>query len=146
MKLSRRVRYALRLMIDIARHGEDERPVNLSQIARSSQMPHRYLEQLVMPLRKASLVKATIGRGGGYSLGQPAGSIKIGQIVEAMTGPIQIVECIGDPQTCALIDDCQCHLLYSVINRRISQVLDDYSLADLLDASWPDRVHEEGLV
>ena len=101
MKLSRRVRYALRLMIDIARHGEDERPVNLSQIARSSQMPHRYLEQLVMPLRKASLVKATIGRGGGYSLGQPAGSIKIGQIVEAMTGPIQIVECIGDPQTCA---------------------------------------------
>ena len=140
MRLTKGVRYALRMMLDIAKHGEADKPVTLHQVARNTSMPRRYLEQLVIPLKKACLLKGTTGRGGGYTLTRRTSEIKIGEIVEVMAGPIHIVECIGDPESCMLSDVCKCRPLYSLINRRIADVLYEYSLADMLDEGWSSNV------
>ena len=77
MKLSTRARYALRMMVEITRQANGEKKVSLSQIARSSNLPRRYLEQLAIGLKKASLITGISGKGGGYILG-PSHAIQAG--------------------------------------------------------------------
>jgi len=71
MKLSTRARYALLMMIEIAKQAHEEKKVSLNQVARSSDLPRRYLEQLAIGLKNASLIIGISGKGGGYILTRP---------------------------------------------------------------------------
>lgn len=139
MKLSTRGRYSLRLMLDIARHQEDGNPVSLTSVVDRTGLSRGYLEQLAMALRTAGLLRGIAGRHGGYQLARPLTEIRLNDILEATIGPICIVNCIEEPETCLESKDCECRLVYALINDRISQVLREYSLADLLDE---DRLAE----
>jgi Rrf2 family transcriptional regulator, cysteine metabolism repressor len=136
LKLSTRARYALRLMLEIAKQADRNIPVSLHQVARQAEMPRRYLEQLVIGLKNASLIRGVSGKVGGYCLTKPAGEIKIGAIIESAIGPVNIVDCVSDPRRCLKADVCECRLLWSLINGRISDVLNEFSLADMLDKKW----------
>ncbi|MBI4832862.1 MAG: Rrf2 family transcriptional regulator [Candidatus Lindowbacteria bacterium] len=100
MKLNTRARYALRAMIQIARSSHDGKPVNLSDIAAKTSLSRRYLEQLVIPLKNASLLKGMSGKEGGYVLARPPEKIKVGDIIQAAIGPINIVQCVNDTDSC----------------------------------------------
>ena len=139
MKLSTRGRYALRLMLDIARNYVDGTPVSLTSVVERTGLSRGYLEQLAMALRTAGLLRGIAGRHGGYQLARPLDKIHLNDILEATIGPICIVNCIDEPETCLKSNDCECRLVYSLINDRIAQVLAEYSLADLLNE---DRLAE----
>jgi Rrf2 family transcriptional regulator, cysteine metabolism repressor len=143
MRLSKGVRYALRLLVDIAKNSDGTTRVTLSRVAEHTHMPRRYLEQLVIPLRKASLLKGTTGRGGGYVLGREPGDISIKEVVEVMVGPIDITKCILDKESCALSSGCECRLLYGLVNQRIDEVLGEYSIRDLVSDDWPQKALEK---
>jgi len=136
MRLTTRARYALRMMLDLARHGGLEKPVSLAAVADRTDISRCYLEQLAMAMRNARLVRGVAGRYGGYRLTEPPERITVGQIVEAATGPVCVVDCIDDPASCPRAEDCECRLVYSLVNERIAEVLREYTLADLLDPSW----------
>jgi len=136
MRISTRGRYALRMMLDIAKHGTSGSPVSLSSVSDRTGISHGYLEQLAPALRAARLVKSVAGRHGGYRLARPASEISIRQIIESSIGPVCIVDCVEEPETCLRADFCECRVVYSLINQRIAQVLDEFSLEDLLDPSW----------
>jgi len=136
VKLSTRARYALRLMLQIAKQADRNIPVSLQQVARQGEMPRRYLEQLVIGLKNASLIRGVSGKVGGYCLTKPAGEIKIGAIIESAIGPVNIVDCVNDPRQCLKADVCECRLLWAVINGRIVDVFNEISLADMLDKKW----------
>jgi len=136
MRLTTRARYALRMMLDLARHGGLEKPVSLAAVAARTDISRGYLEQLAMAMRNARLVRGVAGRYGGYRLTEPPERITVGQIVEAATGPVCVVDCIDDPASCPRAEDCECRLVYSLVNERIAEVLREYTLADLLDPSW----------
>lgn len=136
VKLSTRARYALRLMLQIAKQADRNIPVSLQQVARQGDMPRRYLEQLVIGLKNASLIRGVSGKIGGYCLTKPAGEIKIGAIIESAIGPVNIVDCVNDPRQCLKADVCECRLLWAVINGRIVDVFNEISLADMLDKKW----------
>jgi Rrf2 family protein len=136
VKLSTRARYALRLMLEIAKQADRNIPVSLQQVARQGEMPRRYLEQLVIGLKNASLIRGVSGKIGGYCLTKPAGEIKIGAIIESAIGPVNIVDCVNDPRQCLKADVCECRLLWAVINGRIVDVFNEISLADMLDKKW----------
>jgi Rrf2 family protein len=136
MRLTTRARYALRLMLDVARNGEDGTPVSLASVSERTGISRGYLEQLALGLRNSRLVRGVAGRYGGYKLSEPASDITIGQIVEAAIGPICLVDCLEDPTTCPRADFCECRIVYALINERIAEVLREYTLADLLDPSW----------
>ena len=133
MKLSTRARYALRSMIAIDRLTNDGKPASLKRVSRLTRTSRRYLEQLAIGLKDAALLKGVSGRSGGYLLARPAREIKVGQIVEAAIGPIAIADCLQEQEICIQADFCECRCLYMLINERIKQVLNEYSLADLSD-------------
>jgi Rrf2 family protein len=124
------------MMLDVARNGGSERPVSLASVAERTGISRGYLEQLVLGLRNARLVRGVAGRYGGYRLTERPSDITVGQIVEAAIGPIFLVDCLEDPATCNRADFCECRVVYSLINDGIAEVLREYTLADLLDPNW----------
>ncbi len=136
MRLSTRARYALRMMLDVARNGGESEPVSLTDVARRTGLSRGYLEHLAQALRNARLIRGRAGRRGGYQLAEAPSQLTIGQIITATIGPVCIVDCIEDPVGCPRSDYCECRVVYSLINERIVEVLEEYTLADLLDPGW----------
>jgi Rrf2 family protein len=142
MKLSTRARYALRMMLDIARNGRSGDQVSLASVAERTDLSRGYLEQLAAGLRNARLLRAASGRRGGYRLAVSPAEITIRQILQAAIGPICVVDCLEEPATCPRAETCECRVVYQLINRGIADALEAYTLADLLDPSWV-RTHGE---
>jgi Rrf2 family protein len=132
MKLSTRARYALRMMVAIARETERTGITSLNDVAVETSISRRYLEQLAIALKQATLIRGITGKGGGYLLTRPAREISLGEIVEAAIGPINIVECVARPETCLEADICECRWVYQTINDRIVSVLRELRLDDLV--------------
>lgn len=129
------------MMIAIAgEHGEAH--VSLGHIARQTQISRRYLDQLAHSLKQAALIRGISGRSGGYQLTRPATEITLGEIIEASIGPINVVECIRQPDACINASVCKCRWVYNEINRRIEQVLQRITLAELADPRPFDPTHE----
>ena len=141
MKINTRARYALRMIMDIAKHSGSE-PVPLKDVAGRQNISKRYLAQLTIPLRSASILKSVWGMNGGYMLTKPPSDIRILDIVEAMDGPISIIDCVTDPNICINIEYCKCRPVYLLINKSINDVLGKYTIADLMDGNCKDEIGE----
>ncbi len=133
MKLSTRARYALRLVLDIAKEGGESRPISLAGAAERSGLSRGYLEQLALSLRAARLLVGVSGRKGGYRLARPAAEITVGDVVKATIGEISIVACLADPTVCGREESCETRPVYDLINTRVNQVLSEYTIGDLMD-------------
>lgn len=132
MKLSTRGRYGLRAMIDMAQNL-DTGPIVARTIAERQGISERYLEQLMVPLKRAGLVKSIRGSQGGYFLGGDPDKITAGDIIRVLEGPIAPVECVAetDPESCRRREHCVTRVLWTQVRNAIALVLDSYSLADL---------------
>ncbi|MDJ0765304.1 MAG: Rrf2 family transcriptional regulator [Myxococcota bacterium] len=134
MKLSTRARYALRMMVEIAKlTNRIDDTVSLAKISDVTNISRRYLEQLAIVLKSHSLIRSKTGKGGGYQLARPASEIPASEIIEATIGPINIVDCVLDPDTCPMADDCGCRSVYCDINSRIVSSLSDLTLDKLAE-------------
>ena len=142
MKISTRPRYALRLMLDIFKHSSPGRPVHLREIADRNNLSKGYLEQLVVSLKNAELLRSFSGRGGGYLLARSPEEISLLQVFEATIGPIKIVDCVSRRKDCINTENCECRVLWKLLNYRITHVLADYSLKDLVDGDGVRRMTE----
>jgi len=133
VKLSTRGRYGLRAMIDMAQ-SEDKGPIATHTIAERQGISERYLEQLMVPLKRAGLVKSIRGSQGGYILGKSPDNITAGDIIRVLEGPIAPVECVSEsnPEECDRADYCVTRVIWTKVRDSIAEVLDSYSLADLV--------------
>ena len=145
MKLSTRGRYGLRAMIDMAQN-QDSGPIVARTIAERQGISERYLEQLMVPLKRAGLVKSIRGSQGGYILGGDPEKITAGDIIRVLEGPIAPVECVAetDPESCRRQEHCITRVLWTQVRNAIALVLDSYSLADL--ARDTQSSHAEGAI
>ncbi len=136
MRLSTKGRYGLRAMIDIAQKQEMG-PVAINTIADRQNLSGRYLEQLLTPLKQAGLVKSVRGSQGGYILGRNAAKITVGDVVRTLEGPIAPVECVSElnPDDCNRAEYCVTRQVWSRLRDSISEVLDSYTLEDLVKGS-----------
>jgi Rrf2 family protein len=130
------------MMLDISRHGGEMEPVSLSGVSERTQVSRGYLEQLAIVLRNRNLLKGILGKQGGYRLARPAKEITLREVVEASIGPIAILDCVLEPDLCSQSEACECRLLYLLINHRIVQVFEDYTLADLIRPGWSAAVRQ----
>lgn len=126
-------------MLEIARFSDEETPVSLQDIAAWTGISRRYLEQLIIPLKAAQLLRGRSGRGGGYSLTRQPADIRIGDVLAAARGPLSLVECVDEEHACGRAGTCECRVLWSLLTARVREVLDEYSLADLADPTWLAR-------
>ncbi len=132
MKMSTKGRYGLRAMIELASHT-DEQPVPLSVIARSEEISERYLEQLMTKMKKAGLVTSCRGSAGGYSLAKMPEDISVGDILRAVEGNLNPVDCSASVESeCENSGACVAKYVWQKVNDSINQAVDGISLADLV--------------
>ncbi len=136
MRISTRGRYALRAMLDLALH-DDEGPVLRHDIATRQEISADYVAQLFQHLCAVGLVKGVKGPGGGYRLAHDPSTIRVGDIVRAVEGPIATVECAaaspGSQSTCRRAEGCTTRLLWTRLSEVITQFLDAITLKELCD-------------
>ncbi len=118
LRLSTRTRYALRTMIELARH-EGKGMVALKAVAEAQELSPKYLEQLAIALRHAGLVLAERGAQGGYMLARPAAKISVLEVVQAVEGPVELVTCVGQEPECERVGNCTAHGLWSRLNEAV---------------------------
>jgi Rrf2 family protein len=132
MKLNTRARYAVRMMADIYKNANGDDPIPLNQVAARQNISKRYLDQLATHLKNAQLLKSVWGMNGGYKLNKPGGEITVLEILEAVEGPVSIIDCVGEPGACAQAGDCDCRVMWGDVNKVLVDKLADYTLDDLV--------------
>jgi Rrf2 family protein len=138
MKLSTKGRYGVRLMIDLAIHF-GEGPVLLREIAQRQEISEKYLSNLINPLKATGLLEATRGVHGGYVLGKTPSRITMKEIVQALEGPVCLVDCVEKPASCNRTSLCIAHELWMEAAEGMSQVLGKYTLADMVERQKAKR-------
>lgn len=127
--------YGVRLMVQLGRHFGTG-PASLAEIATDEDLPRAYLEQLVVSLREAGLVRSTRGAHGGYELTRDPREIRMGEVLRALEGPIVPMICASDDPEHATICDrtssCTVNVLWVRVRDAITGALDGLTLADLV--------------
>lgn len=131
MMVSTRGRYALRVMLDLARDSSGTY-VPLDDIARRQGMSEKYLESIIVSLSRAGLVKALRGKGGGYMLTRRPEDYPIGEILHLTEKSLAPVTCLESGAACPQAGDCPTFPLWQGLDRVIDDYLTAHTLADLL--------------
>jgi Rrf2 family protein len=143
VKVSTRGDYASRALLSLALH-DDDGPTSVRDIAERTGLPQPYLEQILLALKGAGLVRSKRGVGGGYVLSRPADEITLAEVVSAVDGPIQAGD-FGKPHTNGACDhEGQCVLLaiWGDVGDQMQRALSAYTLAELIGITsgsrpWP---------
>jgi len=130
LKISTKLHAALLLMSILAKRHGAKRPLTLTELAASG-FSRGYLEQVATPLRRAGLISGQKGAGGGYLLARNPGGIKIKNIIEAIEGPINLVDCLGNT-ACGLNNRCASKSLWAELQNKIVKTLNNLTLKDLI--------------
>lgn len=138
MKLSTKGRYGVRLMIDLAAHY-GEGPVLLREVAKRQEISEKYLSNLINPLKATGLLAATRGVHGGYVLGKAPSEITMKDIVQAVEGSVCLVDCVEKPAGCNRTPFCIAHELWQEAAEGMVQVLEKYTLADMVERQRTKR-------
>lgn len=136
MKISTKGRYGLRALIDLAQYSEIE-PVSINSIATRQGISERYLEQLMTLMKKAGLIKSIRGASGGYVLAKEIEEISVGDVLRALEGNLQPVECAAFSQddSCEASGVCVTKYVWQRINESINKTVDEISLKQLVEES-----------
>ena len=127
MKLSNKGRYGLQAVFDLAYHGGG-RAAQIKDICDRQGIPARFLEQVFRDLKRAGLVRSKRGPRGGYELARPPAEVRIGDVVRAIEGPINLVA--GDSRARGSSGEVLRDAL-SLLGQRIDVCLDEVTIAEL---------------
>lgn len=144
VRISTRGDYACRALLSLALHVDEGGPTSVRDIAERTALPQPYLEQILLALKGAGLVRSKRGVGGGYVLARPAEEIRLSEIVSAVDGPITLGD-FGQPHQDGACDhEGQCVLLgiWNKAGDHMRSYLEGFTLAGIADIArgdspWP---------
>jgi len=131
MKLTTRSRYGTRLLLDMAEHYNDG-PIHLVSIADRQGISVKYLEQIIIPLKKAMFVKSVRGPKGGHMLAKPPEDINVGEIVALLEEGANLVDCTDNENACERSKTCPTRGIWREAAQAMFEKLESITLADLL--------------
>jgi Rrf2 family protein len=138
MKISTRGRYGIRLLIDLAEHpGESH--VALASVAERQKISVRYLEQVVIILRRSGFIRSVKGASGGYALARSPQDIVIGDVLRVLEGDMLVVDPPLPRVSETRLQRCIRAAVFDRLNDRIAQVIDRKTLASLIGTVDPDE-------
>lgn len=133
MLVSTKGRYALRMMIYLAKHSAN-RPVSLKEISEQEGISVKYLEQVAKPMADAGMLSSTRGKNGGYSLAQTVEEITAGAILRAAEGTVAPVACLSaGSEECPRMDSCTTIRFWKGLDDVIDAYVDSVTLGDLVN-------------
>ena len=131
MRLTARSEYGLLAMIDLACSTGDH-PVSAREISERQSIPAKFLEQLLVDLRRAELVTAVRGAKGGFRLTKSADEVTVLEIVEALEGPVTSTVCDGDRSAnCGKSHACAASRVWESVTEAVKAVFDSTTLGEL---------------
>ncbi len=132
MKVSTKGDYATRAMQDLALHYE-KGPIQIEEIARRQHLPARYLEQILLSLKRAGFLESKRGVSGGYYLAKHPREITVGAIIRTMEGPIIPIFCVGSGSREICIEEPHCGLrdIWADVRDAVVKIVDHTTLEDL---------------
>ncbi|MFH1242292.1 MAG: Rrf2 family transcriptional regulator [Pseudomonadota bacterium] len=133
MKLSTRSRYGTRMMVDLAQHYE-EGPIQIGDISKRQDISVKYLEQLIIPLKKASYIISVRGPKGGHMLARSPKEITVGELVRVLEGGIELSECIENPDACEKVERCLTRDVWEKATKAMYEKLNSTTLSSLIES------------
>jgi Rrf2 family protein len=138
--ISKKTKYALRALAYLAQQPDD-RHILIADLANAEKIPKKFLEFILLSLRKGGLLTSRIGKGGGYRLAHAPSEITIGRIVTILEGGFSLVHCLSEngSKQCEEGNDPSCcgiHLVMADVKQSISSVLEKTTLADMISKSY----------
>ena len=133
--LSRKTKYGLRALLGLAR-GTDRSPRLVADLAREEGIPQKFLEAILLELKRRALVDSRKGRGGGYFLRRAPEEITFGDVIRALEGPLATVPCVSETAYAPCVEcvdelTCGVRIAMKEVRDATAAILDRTSLADV---------------
>ena len=142
MRITTLAEYGVICALHLARRVS-EGPITGREIAERERLPADYVEQILLRLRRADIVRSTRGAHGGYALARPPESISIRNVIEASESTTFDLHCVSHPveeERCSSSHNCSIRPVWILLQRKIEDVLEGVHLSDLLMEEGAVRV------
>ena len=122
----------MRLMLELGRHY-GQGPLSMSAVSRKQDIPVKYLEQIIIPLKKEGLIRSVRGPKGGHMLTKPPSEISVWKVLNLLETQVVLLDCLNDPQVCEHTRDCLIRPVWGKAYESMRRVFEETSLEDILD-------------
>jgi len=148
MKISYKTDYALKALLELAlRHEDGSGVMSIQEIAEKGDMPKKFLEQILLQLKRGGFVKSKRGIEGGFTLAKDPKGITVGDVIRSIEGPIEPISCIENKEYkgCKDIGRCIFRSIWQDISNAISVVVDTMTFEELIMRYREKRLKSEAL-
>lgn len=134
--LTKKTKYGLKAMSYLAKH-DDEAPILISEISKAEKIPLKFLEGILLELKKSGFLDSKKGKGGGYYLNVEANKINIATIIRVLEGPIALLPCVSlnyykKCEDCVDEETCSLNRIMVQVRDQTLKVLENQTLEDLI--------------
>ncbi|MFC1582527.1 RrF2 family transcriptional regulator [Planctomycetota bacterium] len=130
--VSTKLRYGLRSMVDLALRGT-ESPLSLKELSKDQDISKKYLENIFTMLHRNGIVRSIRGAKGGYQLARDPATLTVVEILDAIDGPVELIECIETPDNCPKSRNCLTRDFWAGLEGLIKDYLRYKTLQELVD-------------
>jgi Rrf2 family protein len=134
--LTRKAKYGLRAMLRLAEeYGKG--PVLIADLAKEESIPRKFLEGILLEMRKSGILQSKKGKGGGYLLARPPAEISFGNVVRILDGPLAPISCVSltayrECEECESEETCGIRMVMKEVRDANARILDGTTMADVL--------------
>jgi len=134
--LSKKSKYGLKAMLELAAEDSGQRPIQASELAERQRLPRKFLEAILLELTRHDLLRSKLGRGGGYVLARKPGDITVGEVIRVLEGPLALIPCVSKTayrrcDECLDEETCGIRLAMKEVRDATADILDNTTLAGL---------------
>ncbi|HYA48167.1 MAG TPA: Rrf2 family transcriptional regulator [Burkholderiales bacterium] len=136
MRLSTKGEYASRAMLELSlRYGQG--PLHVREISQAQNVPRRFLEQILLLLKRAGYLKSRKGQKGGFVLAKPPSAISVAEVIRVMDGPLAPIDCVSvmAHEACPMEATCGLRWLWKDVRDSVAGILEKTTFADLVAKS-----------
>ncbi|MCX6559592.1 MAG: Rrf2 family transcriptional regulator [Candidatus Aminicenantes bacterium] len=140
MRLSTKGEYASRAMLELSLRRDDG-PLHIKDISAAQDIPERFLEQILLMLKRAGYLRSRKGPHGGYLLAKPPEKISVAEVIRVMDGPLAPIDCVSVTarQVCPREGSCGLRGVWKETRDAIAAILERMTFADVVERTKAAR-------
>jgi Rrf2 family cysteine metabolism transcriptional repressor len=144
MRLSTKGEYASRAMLELSLHYE-MKPLHIRDVSKAQDIPQRFLEQILLQLKRAGYLRSRKGPDGGYHLAKPPAEINVAEVIRVMDGPLAPIDCVSVTayEVCPHERSCSLKGLWKEVRDVVAEILERTTFADLAEKTRAARAAQE---
>ena len=138
MRLSTKGEYASRAMLELSLKY-DKGPQHIHRISKAQNIPERFLEQILLLLKRAGYLKSKKGHQGGYYLAKPPSEINVAEVIRVLEGPLAPIDSVSvmAHEPCPMEETCGLRWLWKEVRDSVAEIMERTTFADLVRRNKP---------